>query len=210
MPENEIDIVVQAMSDNPSHFRINVHAPLRNILPKIVNKVLENNRISAEDCKFLIARQLTSDEINLTENMEESGLILQNGDYIIIVPQMLSTGTSLEVYDARSQKLINTFDQDSVMIGRLDSASSIYPDLDITPLLTQGRDNKISRKQAYFLRKNHKWFVTLHKDARTNVYLNLQTLTRNQLYEIEDGASVSFGGSATSPEARIICKIINI
>lgn len=209
MSDKEIDIIVQSMRDNPSLFRINANAPLKNILPKINRIVLENERINFEDCKYLIARQLTSDEMSLADSMDDSGLILQNGDYIIIVPLLLSTGTSLEVFDAKSEILLNTFDQDSVLIGRLDRASSIYPDLDLSPLTAEGREIKISRKQAFFIRQNHKWFIKLHQDARTNVYLNLTTLTRNQLYEIEDGASISFGGSATSPEARIICKIIN-
>lgn len=204
-------ISVQMLNEAVREFEINSAAPLVNILPKLIEAVVPAGQQmpKMEDLKFLIARQLTLPELTMNESLQATGLQIENGDFLLlIVPSALSTGTSLQILDAGTGLPIHAFDKDIVMVGRQDPDVNINPDLDLTGLLPIENLKSISRRLLWFERKDEKWFVRLHPDARTTVYLENQVLDKNQQYLVQDGTTLGFGGqSSTSPIIRIICRL---
>lgn len=210
MQNKEIDIAVQGMRENPKYFRINSAAPLQNVLPRINQVLFPDQPPALDSCKVLVARQLSSAELSLDDSVEGGGLQLQNGDYLIIVPISLATGVSLSVYAGSHDLLIGKFSQESVFVGRRDPDEKIFPDIDLTPLLPINRENKVSRRSAYFVRKKDQWYIMKHPQARTQMFLDMSVIEAGKEYSISDGDSIGFGGSATSPETRLVCKLSDI
>lgn len=122
-----------------------------------------------------------------------AGNIINNGDFIFFV-EATSKKNKLEIW-IRDQKIL-VFDQERILIGRRDEKMGIMPDIDLTPYLNINA-LRISRKQAWLIEQEGRWFICLDENARSPVFLNeMEQLKPGINYEIVSESKVGFGGSA--------------
>ncbi len=91
-------------------------------------------------------------------------------------------------------KKILTADKGKLLFGRVDEDKNIYPNIDLSPYLSE-HVFKISRKQALLTEIKGSWFLSLHEEGRSPVYLkDVGRLMPGQEYEITDETRIGFGG----------------
>lgn len=219
---NTISFAVQVVPDKFQLFEANSDASLEQVLPKILQACIGQSALEEIDLKqyrVLIAYQLANPEasvrtaaINASAPLSTQGftirdLQLKNGFFLLFVKVPINANTKLELI-AQRKKLAILDAQDEFLLGRTDEQQGIFPAIDITQFLSLENENKISRQQAIIFADDAKWYIKLHENARTPVFLNSEYLERGRNYEIKDDVVINLGSDPQNPLLRIMTRLI--
>jgi hypothetical protein len=216
-----ISFAVQVIADKFQLFEANSDMPLEQALPKILQACIGNSvheEIDLKHYRVLIAYQLASSETNVrtisldaaapisTQGFTIRDLKLKSGFFLIFVKVPISA-TKLELITQR-QRLALLGSQEEFLLGRTDEQRGIFPEVDIARYLPAENENKISRQQAIIFGDDSKWFIKLHDESRTSVFINNEQLERGRNYEIKDDVSINLGSDPEKPLLRIVARIV--
>jgi hypothetical protein len=176
---------------------------------RILNK--EHPEYDPKDFQIYVATPLAVDstltgvaQVDNVNGNTALGDLIYPGSHVFFV----RTGRGqvhLEIW-IHKQK-IEVFDKRRLLIGRPDRENQINPDIDLTPFLGEYA-TRISRKQAWLLEENGRWYVKVDEKANSLVFLNnKQKLQAGVNYEILDEYRLGFGGV---PEQSLLYMTLRI
>lgn len=218
---SNVSFAVQVIPDKFQLFESNGDASLEQALPKILQACVGKSvqeEIDLKHYRVLIAYQLATPEASVrtvaldataplsTQGFTIRDLKLKNGFFLIFVKVPVST-TKLELV-AQRQRIALLEAQDEFLLGRTDEERGIFPAIDVTQFLRLENENKISRQQAIIFGDDSKWFIKLHDEARTSVYINNEQLERGRTYEIKDDVAINLGSDPENPILRILTRLL--
>ncbi len=217
----ETSFAVQIINDRFKIFDVKSDASFEKILPKILKEYsgqLSHEENNLNNYRVLIAYQLANDDIMASmaaidnASLPTKDLVsirdfrLENGAFLIFVKTPVSS-TKLELVVQR-QRLALLDRQDEFLLGRIDEEQGIFPAIDVTKFLRRENENKISRQQAIIFGDDSKWFIKLHDEARTSVFINNEQLERGRTYEIKDDVAINLGSDPENPILRILTRLL--
>ncbi|MBN1580047.1 MAG: zinc ribbon domain-containing protein [Anaerolineae bacterium] len=110
------------------------------------------------------------------------------GAAVQVEPEVIATGPYLEVVESGAH--IPLILQPELLVGRLDEASGIEPEVDMTP--HGGLDGGVSRRHAKLLYEGGAWFV-IDLDSTNGTFINGDEVTPKARAALSDGDKVEFG-----------------
>jgi hypothetical protein len=176
---SEIDFSTQVISsDKLQSLNINDTEPLAKEIHRVLVSLNGEAKVNLKEYKILLGYQVLpllsvedkkKDDINVSIN----SLGMKTGQYVIFFPFKPKLGILELVIKGISHKVLES----SCLVGRKDEKKEVNPGIDLTNYLGENV-LKVSRQLLVFLEKDGAWYVKLHDQAKTNVFLDNVKLER--------------------------------
>jgi hypothetical protein len=170
---------------------------LTDVLSLIARKAGKDPHIR-DNYRILIAKQVT-----FPQKLSFEQLGIEDGDYVFLVP-ISQPPTILRFLD-ENEEVIYTATEREITIGRMDTKESTKHEFNLTPYLK--RPEYISREQGILSEINGKWYLSLHPNSTSNIFINQKQLKKGQMSELVDSTIVSFGYSPTNVELHLVISL---
>ena len=170
---------------------------LTDVLSLIAKKTGRDPKI-VDNYRILIAKQ-----VMYPQKLSFEQLDIEDGDYIFLVP--VSQPPIVLRFINENNEVVYTATEREILIGRMDHRESTSREFNLTPHLQ--RPEYISREQGILSEINGKWYLSLHPNSNSNIYINQRQIKNGQMTELVDSTIVSFGHSATNVELHLVVSL---
>jgi hypothetical protein len=185
----KLSISVQIVGHGATTYHIEVPADwtLDKVRGMLAEKYQNQFGAIAADDTLIFAAQLRDRHETLTD------LGMTTGWNLFFVVPKPAHALELSIPGFYTEHLAPT--QQPLLVGRSDVTLDQPLGLNLEPIIESrgGKVDRVSRRQAYLIFEEGRWFVTPHEAARTPVFVNDHQVVSGQQRVLQDGDRLAFG-----------------